>query len=107
VVEVLDRVPDHRVVDHRQQFREVVKEHLEVQHFVAAVQLLQVHVLGQLAVLRLELLVGALGLLVEGENGRRKPAGQAQGLALRFGECHPTVTERVGKDLSRARLASR
>jgi hypothetical protein len=83
----------------------VVKEHLEVQHLVAVVQLLHVHVLRQVTVLRLELLIGAFRLLIEAENARRKPAGQAQRTVLRFGECHPVVTERVGKDL--ARLAGR
>ena len=45
---LLDRLADRRVVDDRQHLGEVVPQHLVVQHLVAVVQLLHVHVLGQI-----------------------------------------------------------
>jgi hypothetical protein len=45
-----------------------------------------VYVLGQVTAVDLELLVGTLCLLVQGQHRRRQPPGQAEGLALGDGE---------------------
>ncbi len=91
----LDRVADRGVIHDRQQLGQVIGQHLVVQHLVAVVQLLQVHVLGQVGRLPPQLLIDAPRLLLQGQHRRRQPPGQAEGLPFLLGERHPAVDERI------------
>jgi hypothetical protein len=86
VAVLLDGLADRRGVDDREQFAEVVGEHPVEQDLVAVVQGGQVDVLVEVAGLARALPVGALGLLVQGEDPRRQQAGQPQRITLGLGE---------------------
>ncbi|HTT51021.1 MAG TPA: hypothetical protein VMH35_06465 [Streptosporangiaceae bacterium] len=99
-----DRLADRGVVDDREQPGQVVGQHLVIQHLVAVVQLLQVHVLGQVAGLSLQLAARAPGLLLQGQVRGRQPPGQARRLAFSLRERHPAVEKRIIKDSRNAVL---
>jgi hypothetical protein len=73
----------------------VVQQHPVVQHLVAVVQLFQIHVLGQVIALGLQLLPDPLGLPLQGQHPGRQPPGQAQRVPLSQRERHPAVVQGV------------
>ncbi len=85
-------------VDDGQQFGQVLGENLEVQGFVAVVQLFQIDVLGQVGALHLHLLVGTPSLLVQGEHSGGQAPGETEGLAFLRYEGHSTIAQRVQQD---------
>jgi hypothetical protein len=82
----LDGLADRRCVDNWQQLAEVVGQYPIKQHLVAVVQRRQVDVLVEGAGLPRALPLGALGLLVQGQNPGWQQAGQFQRGAFRVGE---------------------
>ena len=73
----------------------MIGEHAVIQHFVPVVQLLQVHVLGQVVALPEHLLVGALGLLIKRLHGRRQTPGEPESVTFLLGEGRPLIVDRV------------
>ncbi len=102
---LLDRLPDGRVVDDRQQLGQMVGQHPVVENLIAVVQLLQVYVLGQVAAQVSQLLISPPRLLFQRQNRGRQPPGQPASLPLRVGERDPPVGHRVGQHAGRARRA--
>ena len=74
---LLDGGPDGWVVDDRQQFAQVLGEHLEIQHLVAVVHLFEQQITSQIGRQALQLLPQPLCLVFEREDRRGKPACQA------------------------------
>ena len=74
VTPLLDGLADGGVVDHRQQFDEVIDQQLVVKGLVTVLQFFQEYVTVNVAVESLELAVAALGLLLESLDGCRKPS---------------------------------
>lgn len=74
VTPLLDGLADGGVVDHRQQFDEVIDQQLVVKGLVTVLEFFQEYVMVNVAVESLELVVPALGLLLESLDGCRKPS---------------------------------
>jgi hypothetical protein len=100
---VLDRGPHCRVIDHRQQFGQMLGEHLEIQHLIAVVHLFEQQVTGQITRQTLQLLPQALRLTLQRQDRRRKPAGQTQGASLPGIESGPAVEAWGGQHLGNVR----
>ena len=74
----------------------MVGEDLVVEHLVAVVQLVEVDVPVQVAVEAVQLGVAAGGLLVEGLDGDRQPADEAESLAVLHRERGAAVGQGIG-----------
>jgi hypothetical protein len=74
--ELLDRFPDRRGVGHRHQLGQMLGEHLEIQHLMAVMQLIQKQAAPQICWDALQLLPHPRCLLVQSEHPRGEPAGQ-------------------------------
>src|SRR5690349_2002245 len=66
-----------------------------VQGLVVVVQVLKIHVLGQVAALLLQLTVGPVRLLLQRQHRGRQAPGQTKGLPFRRAERHPAVEHRI------------
>ena len=75
--ELLDRFPHRRGVDHRHQLGEMLGEHLEIQHLMAVMQLIQKQVAPQICWDALQLPPHPRCLLVQSKHPRGEPAGSA------------------------------
>ncbi len=60
----------------------MIGEHAVIEHLVPVVQLLHVHVLRKVIALPEHLLVGALGLLIKRQHGRRQTPGKPKSVAF-------------------------
>jgi hypothetical protein len=89
VGEALNGLTDCGRVDHRHQLGQVVLEHLVVQQLVPLVQLLKEQVTTQIRCQALQLVPHPVGLFVEREHRRWKPAGEPQPSPLLVREAHP------------------
>ena len=66
-----------------------------VEHLVSVVQLLEVHVLGQVVRLLVQLGVGPLSLLIQREDCRGQSTNKTQSFPLILAERHTAICERI------------
>ena len=103
VAVALDRLRDHRRVNDREHLLEMHLEQLVVEDLVAIVQRCQKAVAGDVARLRLVLLVGAVALLLERQHRRRQQSLQPKHRALLERERGAAVVARVAQQCPSSR----
>lgn len=84
-------------VDDRHQLGQVVFQNFEVQQLMAVMQLLEEQVAAQIGCQALQLMPHPVGLLIEGEHRRGKPAGQPEPPPLFVSESDSAVQARHGQ----------
>lgn len=96
---LLNGLTDGGVIDYRQQLDEVIDEELVVEGLVTVLELLQEDVTINIAAQSLKLAVTALGLLLQGFDGRRKASDHAVLQPFSSGKGRPPIRDRVGHGL--------
>ena len=104
--EPLDRFTDRRGVHHRHQLWQMLRQHLEIEDFMAVVQLIKMQIAGQIRWHALQLPPDSLCLLFQGEYARREPARQPQPATLLMSEPDPAIETRRGQCIRGLRHAA-